>query len=223
MAFSRAFPRTLAAVAVGAGLTFAEPALAVPAAFTSQGVATSYQDGQATKIPNTLHYNRGRIRLEMVAPKSENSSAAFPVVLAKEGGDVITLLNQQEKQAMRIPASTLDEVTNNPSLQKISHFKMNEFGATFRSQSRKVGAEPVAGEPCTVLEQKGKDGHFRMWVSDKHEIPLKFVYFEGGKPSFDYEVTQFSATAKLSESDFAVPSGYQTIDLAEMLKGGGHQ
>jgi Domain of unknown function (DUF4412) len=210
-----------AVLALGTGLAFAPAALAAPAAFTSKGSATSYQDGQAVKIPNTLYYKQGHIRLEMSPPASANPDGGpvFSVVLAQEGSDTITLLNPQERQAMRLPASTLEAVTANASLQKVSKFNLSEFGKTFRAQGKKVGAEAVAGEPCTVLEQKGKDGHFKLWLSDKHEIPLKFQYFEGGKPAFDYEVQQFSPSAGVSDASFAVPAGYQTIDMGEMLNG----
>jgi hypothetical protein len=77
----------------------------------------------------------------------------------------------------------------------------------------------IAGEPCTILEQNGKEGHFRLWLSDRYEVPLKFVYFEGKKPAFDYEVSRFTPSSSLPESAFVVPRGYEMTDLAEALKG----
>ena len=212
-------PFTAAAVAVGTGLAITMPAQAAPAQFTSKGVATSYQDGKAVQVPNTLYYNNGRIRLEMAPPATGDGTTAFSVVIAQEGGQSITLLNPTAKQAMKLDASSLQAVTDNPSLQKISTFKLAEFGKTFRAQSKKVGSETVAGQACTVLEQKGKDGHFRLWLSDKHEVPLKFVYFEAGKPAFNYQVSQFTLSANLPASSFTVPGGYEVTDLAEMLQG----
>ncbi|MFP5503672.1 MAG: hypothetical protein ACLGIN_14370, partial [Candidatus Sericytochromatia bacterium] len=148
----------LAAVAVTtAGLAFAQPAEAIPQQFTSQGEAVSYQNGKATKVPNTLFFNKGQIRLEMASPVSADGQTAFSVVLAQDGGNSITLLNPEAKQAMKLDATSLQAVTDNPSLQKISSFKLSEFSKTFRAQSKKVGSEKVAGEPTTVFEQKGKD------------------------------------------------------------------
>lgn len=215
--------RSFTASVVGLAM-LAAPAFAAPAAFTSKGVATTIQDGKSVQVPNTLYYDKGRIRLEMSPPGSANPDGGpvFSVVLAREGSDTITLLNPTDKQAMLIHASTVQAVTENPSLAKLSAFNLSEFGRTFRSQGKKVGAESVAGEPCTVLEQKGQDGHFRLWLSDKHEVPLKFVYLEGGKPAFDYEVKQFSTSGGLGEGAFVVPSGYETIDMSEMMKGAGH-
>lgn len=212
--------KPLAAVAVATGgLAFAQPAEAIPQQFTSQGEAISYQNGKATKVPNTLFFSKGQIRLEMASPVSADGQTAFSVVLAQDGGNSITLLNPQAKQAMKLDATSLQAVTDNPSLQKISSFKLSEFSKTFRSQSKKVGTEKVAGEPTTVFEQKGKDGHFRLWLSDRHEIPLRFTYFEGGKPAFSYEVKQLTLAVKLPASSFVVPQGYEVTDLAAMLEG----
>jgi hypothetical protein len=208
------------ALAAGAALTFATPALAAaPSAFTSKGVATSTQGGKTTTVPNTLYYQNGKIRLEMAKPVSTDGDTAFSVVLASEGGSTITLLNTQQKQAMKLTASSLEEVTENKSLQKISTFRLSEFGKTFRTQSRKVGAETVAGQACSILDHKGKDGQFRMWLSDKYDIPMKFTYFEGGKPAFTYTVTQFTPSSSLPASSFNVPTGYQMTDISDMLKG----
>ncbi|MDB5097213.1 MAG: hypothetical protein JWM80_1634 [Cyanobacteria bacterium RYN_339] len=209
----------LAAGAVATGLAFAAPAFAAPASFTSKGVATSTQGGKTTTVPNTLYYQNGKIRLEMAKPISTDGDTAFSIVLAQEGGSTITLLNTQQKQAMKLTASSLEEVTENKSLQKISNFKLSEFGKTFRTQSRKVGAETVAGQACSILDHKGKDGQFRMWLSDKYDIPMKFTYFEGGKPAFTYAVTQFTPSSSLPASSFSVPAGYEMTDISDMLKG----
>lgn len=218
MNFSRPF--TAAAIALGASAAYVAPAwAATPTQFTSNGVATSYQNGKATAVKNTLYYDKGKIRLEMAQPVSADGTSAFSVVIAREGGDTITLLNPKEKQAMKLEAASLEAVTDNPSLQKISTFKLSEFGKTFRAKSKKVGAAAIAGHPSTIYEQKGKDGHFRLWLSDRHDIPLKFVYFEGGKPAFDYQVSKLTLSANLPASSYNVPTGYEVTDLAEMLKG----
>ena len=212
--------RPLAALAAGAALAYAPAALAAaPAAFTSVGVATSTQDGKTVQVPNTLYYDHGKIRLDMAKPVSPDGEAAFSVVLAQEGGHTITMLNPEQKQAMRLEASSLEQVTENKSLQKISNFRLSEFGKTFRAQSKKVGNETVAGQACTILDHKGKDGQFRMWLSDKYDIPLKFNYYDRGKPAFSYTVTQFSPSCNLAASKFNVPSNYEMTDVANMLKG----
>lgn len=210
----------LAATALGAGIGFApSPAEAAPTTFTAVGEAQTWDGGRSTTVPNTLHYQRGKIRLEMAAPVSAEGVAPFNVVLAQEGGKTITLLNPKEKQAMKLEVSTLDELAENRSLQKISQFKLSEFATTFKGQSKAIGHENIAGEACTVREYKGKDGHFKMWLANKHEVPFKFVYFEKGKPAFQWAVTRFTATSSLPASSFAVPAGYETTDLSEMLKG----
>lgn len=220
MNFMRPLTATAAAVGMGASLALSAPAwAATPTEFTSKGVATSTQAGKTTSVPNTLYYDRGRIRLEMAQPVSADGTSAFSVVIAREGGDTITMLNPKEKQAMKLEAKSLEAVTDNPSLQKISSFKLSEFGKTFRAKSKTVGHAAVAGHPCTIFEQKGKDGHFKLWLSDKHDIPLKFVYFEGGKPAFDYQVSQLTLSANLPDASYLVPKGYEVTDLAQMLNG----
>lgn len=209
-----------AVLALGAGLAVSQPAFAaVPAEFTSKGIATAYSDGKAARIPNTLYYSHGRIRLEMQPPDAGEAGSVFSVVLARDGGDTITMLNPTEKQAMSIPATSVEAVTENPALQKISTFKLSEFGATFRTQGKKVGTGAVAGEPCTIMEQTGKNGHFKLWLSDKYEIPLKFVYFEGDHPAFGYEVMAFAPKSYAGEGAFSVPGNYQTMDLNGLVRG----
>lgn len=211
---------TLMSAALTASVAFVAPALAAaPAQFTAKGEAVSYTHGKATNVPNTLYYQNGQIRLEMATPVSADGATAFSVVIAEEGGKSITLLNPQQKQAMKLDAATLNSVIDNPSLQKISSFRLSEFGRTFRAHSKTVGHETVAGHPATILEQKGRDGHFRLWLSDRHEIPLRFTYFEAGKPAFSYSVKQLTLASRLPAASFLVPRGYEVTDLAEMLKG----
>lgn len=208
-----------AALVCGVGLASPAPADAVPRMFTSTGDAVSYQDGKAMHVPNTLYYQNGKIRLEMAAPVSADGTSPFSIVLAQDGGKSITLLNAKDKQAMKLEASSLQEVTENKSLQKISTFKLSEFGKTFRAQGKALGKESVAGEACTILEHKGKDGHFKMWLSDHHDLPMKFTYFDKGKPAFSYEVSHLVLSANLPASAFQVPAGYEMTDLSELLKG----
>lgn len=214
--------------AVAAIVTIASPALAAPSHFTAKGEAVSYTKGKATRVPNTLFYQQGRIRLEMASPVSADGATAFSVVIAQEGGKSITLLNPQQKQAMKLDAASLESFTENPSIQKISSFKLSEFGRTFRASAKRVGTETVAGHAATVYEQKGKDGHFKLSLSDQHDIPLRFTYMEAGKPAFTYAVTQLQLRSNLPAASFLVPKGYEVTDLAEMLKGmegleqGGH-
>jgi outer membrane lipoprotein-sorting protein len=221
MQFHPLWARPAAAVAVVASAAaFAAPAIAAtPAQFTMKGEAMSYQEGQATRVPNTLYYNNGRIRLEMAQPVSAEGTTAFSVVLAKEGGTTITMLNPQEKQAMKLEAASLEAVTENNALQKIASFRLSEFGRTFRANSKKVGSETVAGQPCSILEHKGKDGHFRLWISDRYDIPLRFTYYEGAKPAFSYACSQLALTANLPASAFQVPGGYEVTDLSEVVNG----
>lgn len=217
----------LAATALGAGLAFAPtPAdAAVPHAFTAAGEARSWDGGKVTTVPNTLYFQRGKIRLEMAAPVSAEGVAPFNVVLAQEGGKTITLLNPKEKQAMKLEMSTLDELGGNPALQKLSQGKITDFAATFKGKSKAVGKETVAGEPCTIREYTGKDvkardgGNLKVWIADRHDLPLKFAYTEHGKPVFQWTTMRFKATSTLPAASFAVPAGYETTDLSEMLKG----
>jgi outer membrane lipoprotein-sorting protein len=82
-----------------------------------------------------------------------------------------------------------------------------------------VGHETVAGQPCTILDHVGKDGHFRMWLSDKYEIPMRFVYFEHAKPAFSYTVNDLSLSVNLPASAFSVPAGYEVTDISDVLNG----
>lgn len=211
----------LALAATGAALVLAPTAAALaaaPSAFTMRGEAQSFENGRATKVPNTLHYQRGKIRLEMAAPVSAQGTAPFNVVLAQEGGSSITLLNASEKQAMKLEAKSLEDITENRSLQEISRFRLSSFGQTFRTRSRKVGAETVAGQPCTIYEQNGRDGHFKLWLADRIDLPLRFTYFDKGKPAFSYAASSITLTNTLPASSFNVPAGYEVLDLAEMMR-----
>lgn len=219
MQFARPITTAAAVFSVGAGLAFASPVMASPAEFTSKGVAKSYNEGKVTTVPNTLTYDHGKIRLDMASAVNAEGTGSFSVVLAQEGGNTIWMLSPKDKQAMKLDATSLQSMTDNPAVQKISTFKLSEFGKTFRAKSKKVGTATIAGQPCTIFEQNGKQGHFRLWLADRYEVPLKFTYFEGKKPAFDYEATAFTPSATLPASSYVVPKGYEVTDLAEALKG----
>jgi hypothetical protein len=219
MNFVRPITTAAAVVTVGAGLTFATPALAAaPPEFTMKGVAKSYNQGKVITVPNTLTYDHGRVRLDMAQPVSADGASSFSVVIAREGGDTITMLSPKDKQAMKLDAASVEALSDNAALQKISTFRLSEFGKTFRSKGKKVGTATIAGEACTILEQNGKEGHFRMWLSNRYDLPFKFVYFEAKKPAFEYQVTTFTPRATLPDSAYVVPKGYEVTDLAEALK-----
>lgn len=213
----------LSMVALSGALALAPAGLALaaaPTAFTVRGEATSYEGSQVTRVPNTLHYNRGRIRLEMAAPVSAQGTAPFNVVLAQEGGDSITMLNAAEKEAMKLEAKSLEDVTDNRSLQEISRFRLSTLGQTVRSKGKKVGAEAVAGQPCTIYEQKQRDGVFKLWLADRLDLPLRFSYTDKGKPAFAYVAQSITLSNSLPASSFQVPAGYKVVDLAKLMNQG---
>jgi outer membrane lipoprotein-sorting protein len=219
MIFNRPLKTAAAVLALGSVPALAAPAFAAaPAEFTSQGVAKSYNAGKATTVPNTLYYDHGKIRLEMAHPVAAEGTSAFSVVITREGGNTLTMLNPKTKEAMKLDSSSLEALTDSEAMQKISAFKLSEFGKTFRAQSKKIGTASVAGQPCSILEQKGKNGHFKLWLSDRYEIPLKFTYYEGAKPAFEYEVSKLTLSSSLPDSAFVVPKGYEMTDLSEALK-----
>lgn len=207
-------------LACALSLAFTLDAGATPRAFTAVGEAQTWTQGKAESVvPNTLHYQGGRIRLEMSAPISAEGVSPFNVVLAQEGGRVITMLNPAEKQAMKLEISSLNEFAENRSLQRISQFKIKEFTTTFVAQSKVVGQEAVAGEACTVREQRNKQGHVKVWLSKRYDLPFKFVYLEKNRPAFAWTMKRFTPSSNLGPAAFAVPPGYETIDLSEMLNG----
>lgn len=210
------------ALGVAGALTIfpAPSALAIPSSFTAVGEAETWNQGKAERpVPNTLHYQGGRIRLEMAAPINAEGVSPFNVVLAQEGGKVITLLNPAEKQAMKLEMSSLNEFAENRSLQKISQFQIKDFTTTFVGQSKVVGQAAIAGEKCTIREQRNKQGHFKVWLSNRYQLPFRFIYLENDQPAFAWTVKKFTPASNLGPSSFAIPPGYETVDLSEMLNG----
>lgn len=201
-------------------LVFAPDAHATPNAFTAVGEAETWTQGKAERpVPNTLYYQGGRIRLEMAAPVSAEGVTPFNVVLAQEGGKVITLLNPAEKQAMKLQISSLNELAENRSLQRISQFQIKEFTTTFVAQSKVVGQASIAGEACTIREQRNKQGHVKVWLSNRYQLPFRFVYLESNRPAFAWTMKRFTPSSNLGPASFTVPPGYETVDLSEMLNG----
>jgi hypothetical protein len=210
---------TFAAAAVFT-LSVAPMAQAVPNSFTAVGEAETWTQGKAERpVPNTLYYQAGRIRLEMAAPVSAEGVTPFNVVLAKEGGKTITLLNPAEKQAMKLEISSLNDLAENRSLQRISQFQIKEFTTTFTAQSKVIGQETIAGEACTVREQRDKQGHVKVWLSNRYQLPFRFLYLENNKPAFAWTVKRFTPSSNLGPASFSVPTGYEVVDLSEMLNG----
>ncbi|GEM_PF-3884881 len=201
---------------------FAAPAWAVPETFTLVGEAVSYQlDGSKTQVPNKLYYQRGLIRLEMSPPQNADGASAFTVVIAKDGGKMLTLLNVEDKQAMKVEATSMNDIVDNKSLQKLSTFSLKGFADSARATGTRVGRETVAGLVCNIWEHRAKDGHFKVWLSTVHDIPLRMTYFDKNKPTFSYTANQFSTQSALPVSAFSVPSGYETTDLSELMKEAG--
>jgi hypothetical protein len=218
MRFSLSKPLSCLAALTATGAVVALPAWATPTHFTANGTATTYSEGHTEKVPNTLYFNNGKIRLEMAPPLSGDSGSAFSVVLAHEGGTSIVMLNPHTHQAMRLSASSLQSISDNPALQKIASFRLSEFGGAFKAQSHKVGSETIAGQACTVYDHKDKHGHLQLCLGNQTDLPMRFTYYTGAKPAFSYQMDHLSLSNALPASSFQVPGGYQMTDLTEMLR-----
>lgn len=196
----------------------AAPAAAAPAAFALEGFATTAEGG-GTRAPGVLRYDHGRIRFELNAPAMAGAGIPFGVVLAQEGGSTMTLLSSQSRQAIRLPASNLGSITGNTSLQRITQFKLAEFGNAMNGSAQAIGREAVAGHPTTCLEQKGREGGvLRTWVADDLKLPLKFTYHQGSQMAWAWTTQRVTVgSSGVAPEAFAVPAGYASIDLETIL------
>lgn len=211
---------------VGLGLALAAalavvaaPAMAAtPTAFALEGFATTGEGG-GVRAPGVLRYDRGKIRFELNAPAMANGGVPFGVVLAQEGGSTMTLLSAQSQQAIRLPASNLGAITGNASLQRITKFKLSEFGNAMNGTARTVGRESVAGHATTCLEQRGQDGGvLRTWVADDLKLPLKFTYQQGAELAWAWTTQKVTVGSSGAGADaFQVPAGYANVDLEGLL------
>lgn len=210
-------PLALALAVVG--MSVAAPVqAATPQAFALEGFATTAEGG-GVRAPGVLRYDRGRIRFELNAPAMANGGVPFGVVLAQEGGSTMTLLSAQSRQAIRLPASNLGAITGNASLQRVTQFKLSEFGNAMNGRAQAVGREAVAGHPTTCLEQRGHDGGvLRTWVADDLKLPLKFTYHQGSQMAWAWTTQRVTTgSSGAGPEAFQVPAGYASIELDTLL------
>jgi hypothetical protein len=88
----------------------------------------------------------------------------------------------------------------------------NEAGAT----CKKVGVEEVNGRTCDHWQITDKQGEVtNAWIDQKLHFPIKEV-----TPDTTWQVTNIQEGDQPA-SLFAVPPGYQKMDLGQMMQGGG--
>jgi hypothetical protein len=214
--FGRHLTKAWAVVGV---VCMAAPVQAIPNAFTAKGEGQTFQGGKPDRpMATTIHYAGGKLRIEMAAPVSAEGGPQFNVILAQEGVKAVTLLNPAEKTAMKMDLRAAGSA-GDQSLDFTTHFQVRDYATTFRARSKVIGHEVVAGEPCTVREQRGKDGHVKVWLSDRHEVPFRVTYLDRNKAAYTWTMKQFTPGSTLPASAFSVPAGYETVDLSEMMDG----
>ncbi|MEB3328913.1 MAG: DUF4412 domain-containing protein, partial [Candidatus Sericytochromatia bacterium] len=192
---------------------------AVPQAFTAKGEGQTFQAGKPERpMATTIHYAGGKLRIEMAGPVGAQGGPQFNIILAQEGVRAVTLLNPAEKTAMKMDLRAAG-AAGDQSLDFTAHFQVRDYATTFRARSKVVGRETIAGEPCTVREQRGKDGHVKVWLSDRYEVPFRLTYLDRGKAAYTWTMKQFTPGMTLPASAFSVPAGFETVDLSEMMEG----
>lgn len=80
----------------------------------------------------------------------------------------------------------------------------------------KVGGESVNGRPCDKWEftsQRNNEKHW-VWIDEKNHIPIKTVTQDGTSIELK-NIQEGPQPASL----FQIPSGYQKLDMSEMMKG----
>lgn len=206
-------------LAIGALAVLAGPVEAFPSSFTAKGEGQTFQAGKPERpVATTVNYQGGRIRFEMAAPVNAQGGPQFNIILAREGDRTVILLNPAEKTAMKMDTRTAGG-EGGQAFDFTTHFQVKEYATTFRSRSKVIGREAIAGEPCTIREHRGKDGHIKVWLSDRHEVPFRITLLDQEKAAYTWTMKQFTPGSTLPASAFAVPAGYETVDLSEMMKG----
>lgn len=188
----------------------ATPALAAPPnGFMSQGIATSFATAEApeTSTPFKFYFQGGKVRMEL-----RMADGAPAVILAKRGSKSVTMLDTAQKMAFTTLTADLTTMEGTPPIEEL--LDAANWKAQLSKQGKRLPGNQVLGsETCSLWQKESGRTLYKVWFSDKKELPMQIEGRVAGKLRFRFTVQQLTTGAQ-DHALFAIPSGYQHAQLA---------
>lgn len=187
----------------------ASPALAAaPGGFVSQGIATSFATAEApeTSTPFKFYFQGGKVRMEL-----RMADGAPSVILAKSGSKSVTMLDTAQKMAFTTSMADLTTMDGTPPIEEL--LDASNWKAQLAKQGKRLpGNEVMGSESCSLWQKENGKTLYKVWFSDKKELPMQIEGRVAGKLRFRFTVQQLKTGAQ-DKALFAVPAGYQHAQL----------
>jgi outer membrane lipoprotein-sorting protein len=157
----------------------------------------------AGQAPQTVKMavKKGKIRME-------SSAMGEPVLMIADSGQKVAyVVNEAEKQAMKIPFDQFQgqeqQATRDPAVltQDLPKGQM-------------VGSEAIDGKACDVYSVSSPYGNAKIWLWKEKGFPLKAEIGNAGQTiTVEYQNLKVGG---LDDSLFDLPAGIQVIDLGNL-------
>lgn len=187
----------------------AVPALALPpAGFETRGIATSFATTETPEqsTPFKLYFQNGKVRMEL-----KLADGAPSVILAQRGAKTVTLLDTSQKMAFTTTMADLSTLDGTPPLSEL--LDASSWKANLAKHGKRLpGIEIKGSETCSIWQKESGNTSYKVWFSDKQELPMQIEGSVSGKLRFRF-VVQHLATGKQDHAFFTIPAGYQHAQL----------
>ncbi|VUT26402.1 MAG: hypothetical protein MASP_01487 [Candidatus Methanolliviera sp. GoM_asphalt] len=134
-----------------------------------------------------------KIRMEM--------AVGGMTVITILNGDTMYMYYPKRNMAMKMDTSEAPESA------------AEEVGSIGKYKPKVIGTETMDGKICTVVEYVTPEGRTKMWIWQKHGLPVRVeTTTEGGTTIIEYKNIQFG---KIPDSMFKLPAGVKIMDMPE--------
>ena len=194
------FPALLLSMAVAQTLPHLTP-FSADMEFSSRGARTPQE------MNGKIYVNSGHLRMDMQSP------AAGSVIITTFATQTSDVLMPQQHMYMEFKADQNMARRMGPSIKPFTDPNnpcANEQGTTCKN----LGTEQVNGRSCDHWQITDKNGKVsNVWIDQKLHFPIKTVSEDA-----TWQLTNIKE-GEQPDSLFEVPSGYQKMDVGQMMQG----
>lgn len=213
-----------------------QPALSAAKNFEVTTESLINMANQKMTINSKMSYSDKKVRMEneIITKEKLPQGMNKSIMIMDSSKKIAYTLMPQNKSAMKIDMAVMEKMqgASGSGAGLTSQFVSDP--SQVQSQIKKmggkmVGAESILGYLCDIWSmnqeiQVAQDGTkekatVKIWLSNKLSIPLKMEVTSPKKGNFiSMKAKSLKTDVKLPDSLFEVPSGYQVIDMNEMMK-----
>jgi len=164
-----------------------------------------------------LEYLVDQKRFNMKMSTSEGGASKVNAHIISNGTDVF-MLQPESKMAMKMPAE------NSKNMIPKDMIFMPDWGKFMADHAaekmEKIGSGDVNGKPCSIYEYAIPGGNAKAdYYVDSDNFLRRIETTDQNNQTTTIDVLELDANPAVSDADFQVPAGYQTMDMNQMMKG----